>query len=65
MAEGPIGTTSSPLYTKIFTGFCAALDLSQVSLAVGGIFATWIGWFILSWLFHTNSIPQWRLSGPP
>jgi len=45
------GRRSSPLWYKIFGTFWVALDPKKLLLAAAGIFAMWLGWFCLSWLF--------------
>lgn len=46
--------------TKLFTAFRIALDLKKLALAAAGIFATYLGWWVLSAVFYTSA-PQWKV----
>ena len=63
MADGHLGSraTSSWPVTKIFTAFRIALDIKKLALAAAGIFATWLGWWVLCCVFYTAPAdrPQW------
>ncbi len=62
MADGPLGSRAASTWpiTKLFTAFRIALDLKKLALAGAGIFATWLGWWALCWLFYTPDMPQWK-----
>lgn len=62
MADGhPVHRDASrwPI-TKIFSAFRIALDIKKLALAAVGIFATWLGWWLLCVIFYTPKAPQWN-----
>ena len=55
MAQDP--TPAKASWTRIFSAFKIALDFKKILLAAAGIFAMWIGWWVLSITYHS----MWRM----